>query len=69
MGFGIGPVIFTLALTYLINPLNESILPNQKYPESVAANVPNSLKSIAVMYLVLGLIGVIFLKPKSKQRL
>jgi hypothetical protein len=69
MGFGLGPVIFTMVLTYLINPLNESILPNQKYPESVAANVPSSLKSIAIVYLALGLIGVILLKPKSQQRL
>jgi hypothetical protein len=36
MGFGIGPVIFTMALTYLINPENLSPAANEKYPQSVA---------------------------------
>ena len=69
MGFGIGPVIFTMILTYLINPNNESILANNKYPQAVAENVPNSLKSIAIVYLVIGLVGVVLLKPKSQKRL
>lgn len=69
MGFGIGPVIFTMMLTYLINPKNEGLLANNKYPQSVALNVPDSLRSIAVVYLVIGLVGVVLMKPKSQKRL
>lgn len=69
MGFGLGPVIFTMALTYLINPNNLSPLSNDKYPESVALNVPPSLRTIAISYFVIGFVGVILLKPKNQQRL
>lgn len=68
MGFGLGPVIFTMALTYLINPDNLSPLSNDKYPEEVALNVPQSLRTVAISYFVIGLIGMILLKPKSQQR-
>lgn len=36
MGFGISPVIFTMTMTYLINPNNLSVMEDGKYPRNVA---------------------------------
>jgi hypothetical protein len=36
MGFGISPVIFTMTMTYLINPNNLPVMENGKYPQNVA---------------------------------
>ena len=67
MGFGISPVIFTMTMTYLINPNNLSVMEDGKYPRNVAENVPESLKTVSIAYFVVGLIVLILLKPKSKQ--
>ena len=40
MGFGLGPVIFMIIFTQLVNPDNLSYGSNKKYPLSVALNVP-----------------------------
>ena len=67
MGFGLGPVFFTIILTYLINPDNISPLASKKYPIEVALNVPPALRIIAIVYLTVGMIGVFFMKPKADK--
>jgi MFS family permease len=63
-GFGLGSAIFNYIIVYLVNPDDVSVDPiTKRYPPSVANNVPFALKILSATYLIVGLLGAIFIMP------
>jgi len=67
MGFGLGPIIFISVFTHLVNPNNLKYGSNKKYPLEVALSVPGSLRILAIVYLCVGMLGVLLLNPMSEE--
>lgn len=59
-GFGFTPMIFNPIVQKLLNPDNKTPI-NDFYPEDVANRLPNALRIITTIYLVVGLIGTLLM--------
>lgn len=72
-GYGLGSAVFNLIATSLVNPHNESPHDKDKdggvtyhyFKRSIADNVPDMLRWLSLMYLVLSIIGILLLTKKS----
>ena len=59
-GFGFGGMVFGLFATLVVNPEN---LPDDD--ERVFIKVPLMLRVMAILYLVVGIVGIILLFPAN----
>ena len=63
MGFGIGALFFNLILLQLINPDNDKFDENHRCSQDIANNLPSALRIICGLYITLGLIGCLLIRP------
>ena len=63
-GFGLGSVIFNYIIVAIANPNNEAVDPiTNKFPKSVADNLPFALKILAATYFGAGFMACVFIRP------
>jgi hypothetical protein len=67
MGFGLGALLFNLILLQLINPNNEKTDENHRFTREVAYNLPYAFKIISAIYLGMGYVGAILIRPVKKS--
>lgn len=68
-GFGLGSAIFNYVIVGLVNPDDVSVDSiTKKYPEIVANNLPFALKILAGIYLIVGLLGSVFIVPPKHKK-
>lgn len=73
-GYGLGSAIFGLVATGLVNPQNDSPHDKEKdgdvtyhyFKKSIAENVPEMLRWLSLMYLILSAVGILLLTKKSQ---
>lgn len=63
-GFGLGALFFNLILTGLINPNNEKQT-DHLFPVYVGNRLPFALQMISIVYLAVGMLGVLLMTPPS----
>jgi hypothetical protein len=66
MGLGSGALIFNQIILSIMNPHN--IKPNpitHLFPASVALQLPNTWRVLALVYFAIGLIGILMMIPKE----
>ena len=63
MGFGIGALFFNLILLQLINPDNDKFDEHHRCSQDIANNLPIALRIICGLYVTLGLIGCLLIRP------
>ena len=67
-GFGFGSVIFNYVIIELINPDNVKVdHDTHRFPEDIANNLPFTLRILALIYFVVGIIGALFLSPERRK--
>mmetsp|Transcript_15802 Transcript_15802/g.28903 ORF Transcript_15802/g.28903 Transcript_15802/m.28903 type:complete len:442 (-) Transcript_15802:1469-2794(-) len=72
--YGLGSAIFGLVATSIVNPDNESPHIKKKdggvtyhyFKDSVAENVPEMLRYLALIYLVFSIVGILLMTKKSE---
>ena len=62
-GFGFGSFIFNQIIVQLVNPNDMKADSNNRFPESIANNVPFTLKVLSAVYLGMGLVASYFVQP------
>jgi len=74
-GFGFGAFCFNFVSTFIINPNNEKASEKEKndgvtdhyFKDSIAENLPSTLRLLSLMYLCLGTVGIILTKRLLKS--
>ncbi|KAM3132157.1 hypothetical protein pb186bvf_015752 [Paramecium bursaria] len=67
-GIGFGSLIFNPILQYLANPLNEHPT-HGFYSEDVASKIPLALRTLSIIYISIGLSGVLLMRSAARLNL